>query len=153
MADVTVVLAGISDPTPCVPEIPTRAQRYMRRLGTFTGIPYGYRPPSKRWRSGYNRLCTRGNVQWFKDADQTNGGTLRLPRETRRRSGRCVRSSFTMSPWSTVPTNSAGVLQVALMWKRLLHPNVVPLQDATIQPLQLVSLPITHCRQIQPPPS
>lgn len=60
-----------------------------------------------------------------------------IPRETYRRSQRCVFDS-TFHRFRAL-TNPRTFRQVAVAWKHSVHPNIVPLMSVTIDPLQLIS--------------
>jgi hypothetical protein len=102
-------------------------------------LPTSYTLPSDILNIGPTRspqditvMCIRepSTVQW--SASNAYGFTLRI----RKRLSRCVTDAVT-SPHHQ--RDSQGFCREAVIWKRLAHPNIIPLLGVTLTPPQLIS--------------
>ena len=79
-------------------------------------------------------MCMRGPSMAPRFASNVFGFTLRM---VQRRLLKCVIDAITFPICYTNETQT--FCQEAIMWKRLTHPNIVPLLGITFTPFQLIS--------------
>ena len=121
------------------PEVFARTQEGVQNWDGTPNIvrasasPSGNRSPTVHpWRF---LRCIPGNPPWFKSLRQTCASVRpKWPKKP------YPGASSTPSPSLLAITNEAQMFcKEAVTWKRLAHPNVLPLLGITITPLQLVS--------------